>query len=157
MNHAPVRAYLYSVPNLSFLVRSRDLLTPEYIGTRFSSQCRAQLPCTQLIPMLHCSNHPCRALLRVPSTLDPAGTVEPCFSVLGCRAVLLPSDLRALVRSSQSSLASQAVEPCPAGTVGSYSCSLSCRALLQLSDHRALLRSSLSNFTPGTVELSFDE
>ena len=62
LNHAPVRAYMFSVPNLSFLVRSRDLLTltlmimfklaPECIRTRFSSQCGAQLPCTQLIPML---------------------------------------------------------------------------------------------------------
>ena len=46
------------------------------------------------------------------SSLAPAGTVEPFSSAHGCRALLQPGYLRALLRSSLSSLAPGAVEPC---------------------------------------------
>ena len=75
VNHVPIRTYMISVPNLSFLERSRDFLTPtlmlmykvapECIGARFSIQCGAQLPYTQLIPMLQ------------------QGIIEFCFNIFG--------------------------------------------------------------------------
>ena len=69
-------------------------------------------PCSNHAIVEHCSDHPGRALVQGPSSLAPAGTIEPCSSALGCRALKLqPDDRRALLRLSLLSLAPGTVEP----------------------------------------------
>ena len=109
-------------------------------------------PCSNQVILEHFSDPHCRALLQEPLSPAPAGIVDTCSCVLRCRALLLPSDRRALLRSSLSSFAPGTVKHCSGRHCQDLLLCPSCRALLQTSDRGALLQSSLSSLAPGAVE-----
>ena len=54
-------------------------------------------PYSNLAIVKNCSDRTCRTLLQGSLNFAPEGTVELCSSALGCRALLQPSDRRALL------------------------------------------------------------